>query len=72
MTTSITRDDLTPRLVCTISYRCQLAHEIEEDVFEGFWTGDVDYCGKLTFRRIDGRPAHYLFEHELVCVSEFE
>jgi len=46
-------------------------HGLDEDgSFEGFWTGEQDEWGKLTIRRVDGGPAHYLFEDEITELEE--
>lgn len=61
---------LKPLHVVTISYRCRdLGYGVEEDVIEGFWTGEIDTWGKRTIRRVDGQPPLYLFADEIVRVE---
>ena len=61
---------LQPHLVCTITYRCRdIGYGVEEGIIEAFWTGEVDCWGKRTIRPVDGGPALYLFEDEVVEVE---
>lgn len=58
---------MTPNQVVTIDYRCRdIGYGVEEGTIEAFWTGDVDWIGKLTVRPVDGSPTMYLFEDEIL------
>ena len=62
---------LKPNQVCVISYRCRdIGYGVEEDVIDGFWTGEIDTWGKYTIRPLDG-PTLYLFADEFVSVEPY-
>lgn len=57
-------------VVCAIEFRCDTpGPEIEEGAFVGFWTGEIDTWGKMTFQIAESRTKLYLFPREIVCIE---
>jgi hypothetical protein len=57
--------DMEPNTVQDFSYRARdIGYGVEEGSLEGFWTGEVDWIGKLTIRDANGGPTLYLFPDE--------
>jgi hypothetical protein len=60
-----------PFVVAQVDYKARdIGYGVEEGSFEGYWNGEIDTWGKLTFVEISGRIGpgpgpFYLFPDEL-------
>lgn len=53
-------------VVYNISFACDTpGPETEYGAFLGYWNGEIDIWGKLTFVPTDGQREHYLFSREI-------
>jgi hypothetical protein len=56
-------------VVYEIEFSCSTpGPEVEEGVFRGFWTGEIDTWGKLTVNPINQERPVYLFPGEFVSM----
>ena len=56
-------------VVYEIEFTCSTpGPEVEEGVFRGFWTGEIDGWGKLTLHSINQERPVYLFPGELISM----
>ena len=56
-------------VVYEIEFTCSTpGPEVEEGVFQGFWTGEIDTWGKLTVKPINQDRPVYLFPGEFASM----
>ena len=56
-------------VVYEIEFACSTpGSEVEEGVFRGYWTGEIDGWGKLTIKPINQERPVYLFPGEFVSM----
>ena len=56
-------------VVYEIEFACSTpGPEIERGRLMGYWTGEVDFCGKLTVESISHEQPVYLFPGEFVSI----
>ena len=67
LTTETAAGQIEAGVVYDLDYWCDTpGPEIDEGSERGFWTGEIDWCGKLTFAPLDGSPHLYFFPREII------